>query len=368
MRFIILPVIAVALAFVITACNGDYREMSSGNTRDVVVIMDSTNFESETANAIKETFGKYVMTLPNAEPSYNLTFSTFHSQEQLDRLKKHKNVIFAAPIDEESNTARQVRGFLDETVEEKVRAGESFAFPVEDQWYRDQYVLILTSTSDEELAQKIRNTDETLVNNLLQKELKRWQYFVYEMKEQVQYSDSLWNDHGFKVRIQHDYIKNIDTLNFVSYRRFLPQNDRWMWVWWQDDVENFNDIDNDWINRTRDSLNQQFIKGARDSMYVNTFYGSPRTRPIKTRSFQKDRLIAYETQGTWHMINGAMGGPFVNFTYYDPDTKRLFMVEYSQFAPSVREKLPFVRQFRAMGRTFESDSTWTGESDSAPET
>ena len=55
--------------------------------------------------------------------------------------------------------------------------------------------------------------------------------FVYE-KEQIQYSDSLWNDYGFMVRIQHDYIK-IDTTNFISYRRFLPENDRWMWVWWQ---------------------------------------------------------------------------------------------------------------------------------------
>jgi len=36
----------------------------------------------------------------------------------------------------------------------------------------------------------------------------------------------------------------------------------------------------------------------------------------------------------------------------------LFMVEYSQFAPSVRKKLRFVRQFRAMGRTFEADSLY----------
>ncbi|MEX0720649.1 MAG: DUF4837 family protein [Balneolaceae bacterium] len=366
-RFKFLSIIAAAFAFLFTACNGDYRELASGNTRDVVVIMDSTNFESETADAIRETFGKLVFTVPNAEPSYDLTFTSFRSQDQLDRLKKQKNIIFAAPIDEETNTARQVRGFLDETVEERVRAGESFAFPVEDQWYRDQYVLILTSTSDSALAQKIRNTDEILVNNLLEKELKRWEYFVYEMKEQVQYSDSLWENHGFKVRIQHDYIKNIDTLNFISYRRFLPQNDRWMWVWWQDDVKDISFIDNDWINSTRDSLSQQFIKGTRDSMYVNTYYESPAQRPVITNSFQKERLIAYETRGTWHMINGAMGGPFVNFTYYDPDTERLFMVEYSQFAPSVREKLPFVRQFRAMGRTFESDSTWTGEPDPGPE-
>lgn len=340
--------------------------MSEGNTREVVVVMDSTQWESETAEAIRNTFGKYIFTLPNAEQNYDLRFTQIRSQSQLDRLKKQKNLIFAAPIDDDSNVGRQIRGFLDESVEERVRAGDSFAFPVEDQWYRDQYVLILSSTSDSLLARKIRNTENSLLSNMLEKELKRWEYFVYEKKEQIHLSDSLWQNHGFKVRFQHDYIKNIDTLNFKSYRRFLPQNDRWMWIWWKDDVPNISFLDDDWINATRDSLSQQYIKGARDSMYVNTYYGRPETRPVITESFQKGRLIAYETRGTWHMVNGAMGGPFVNFTYYDPDTDRLFMIEYSQFAPSVRKKLPFVRQFRAMGRTFESDSTWTPESNEVP--
>ncbi|SMO34079.1 DUF4837 family protein [Gracilimonas mengyeensis] len=366
MRTILTATILSIFSFLLISCDGDYRPLAEGNTREVVVVMDSTKWESATAQAIRETIGRYVFTVPNAEPYYDLQFTQIRSQSHLERLRKHKNLIFAAPIDEESNVGRQIRGFLDESVEERVKQGESFAFPVIDQWYRDQYVLILTSTSDSTLAQKIRNTENSLLSNMLQKELKRWEYFVYEKKEQTNLSDSLWEDHGFKVRFQHDYVKNVDTLNFQTYRRFLPQNDRWMWIWWKNDVEDISFLDDNWINTTRDSLSREYIKGARDSMYVNTYYGRPETRPVITESFQKGRLLAYETRGTWHMVNGAMGGPFVNFTYYDPDTNRLFMIEYSQFAPSVRTKLPFVRQFRAMGRTFQSDSTWTPEENGLP--
>lgn len=351
---------AIIVSASVVSCSGDYRELADGSTREIVVVMDSTKWDGEVANAIRETFGKSVFTLPNPEPNYDLNFQTFYTQSQLDRIKRQKNIIFAATIDEESNVGNQVRGFLDEEVEERVKAGESFAFPIDDLWYRDQKMMILTSTSDSALAQKIRNTDETLVEPFLEKEFERWEYFVYEQKEQVQYSDSMWENHGFKVRIQHDYIKNVDTLNFMSFRRFLPQNDRWMWIWWKNNVNDISFLNTEWINATRDSLSQHYIKGSRDNMYVNTYYNRPDLRPIVTTTFQKGRLMAYETRGTWHMVNGAMAGPFVNFTYYDPDTKRLFMIEYSQFAPSVREKLPFVRQFRAMGRTFESDSTWAG--------
>lgn len=336
------------------ACNGDFRERAKGDTREFFIVMDSADWDSETSNALRETFGKYVFTLPNPEPYYDLTFVQIRSRSQLERIMGYKNIIFAAPIDDSTTVAAQVRAFLDESTEQRVRDGESFAFPLLDQWYKDQYSLILSSNSDSALAYKIRNTETALLTNALDKELLRWNWFVYEKKEQTQYSDSLWNDHGFMVRIQHDYIKRIDTTNFISYRRFLPDNDRWMWVWWQDDINDISFLDDDWINRTRDSLNQQFIKGRTDSMFITTEY----RRPVESNSFQKARYLGYETLGTWQMINGAMGGPFVNFTYYDESTSRLFMVEYSQFAPSVRKKLRFVRQFRAMGRTFKADSLY----------
>ena len=60
-------------------------------------------------------------------------------------------------------------------------------------------------------------------SNALDKELLRWNWFVYE-KEQTQYSDScgmimgLWLD-------QHDYIKRIDTTNFKATADFTEMID-----------------------------------------------------------------------------------------------------------------------------------------------
>lgn len=351
----IVVIVAALLTITVIACEGDFRERAKGNISEVMVVMDSTKWESKTADAIRNTFGKLVFTLPNPEEFYNLTFTDIRSQSHLERLKSMKNVIFVAPIDDSSNVAAQIRSFLESGVEDRVRNGDSFAFPIKDQWYRDQYALILTSTSDSALAEKIINSERALLSDIQERELERWKYEVYDRKEQTHLSDSLWTKYGFKVRFQHDYLASVDTTNFLTYRRYLPENDRWMWIWWKDGVKDINFLDNDWINATRDSLTQIYIKGSGDDKYVTTEY----RRPVETTTFQKGRLIAYETLGTWRMENAAMGGPFVNFTYYDPQTQRLFMVEYSQFAPKVRKKIHFVRQFRAMGRTFESDSTRT---------
>ena len=343
------------------ACEGDYRPMSVGQVDEVYVIMDSTDWNSKTALAIEETFGKGIETLPGYEPTYTLIFRDFDSNDELKSLQDLKNLIFASPIDADNNVSRLIQALLSDEVEERVRSGESFAFPLEDRWVRDQWVLLLTSTSDDELAEKIRNSESSLVGHLMEREFERREYEIFRRGEQTAISDSLWENHGWRVRMQHDYVQTVDTSNVVVFRRHLPENDRWMMAWWKKDVEGIGFLDKDWINATRDSLLEKYVRGTRDSSYVTTEYRSP--RKVITSQMETDgRLIGYETLGTWRMTNDFMGGPFVNFTYYDPETERLFMIEYGQFAPSVNKRR-FVRQFRTMGRTFESDSTWNNDSE-----
>lgn len=341
----------------VVSCGGDYRKRAQGQMGHVVVVMDSASWQSKTADAIRNTFGKEMETLPNLEPRYDLKFVDFSSREKLDQLKQMKNIIFAAPIDQKSDVGNFVRAILSDPIKERVRSGENFAFPLENKWYRDQWTLILTSTNDSTLAQKIENSGTSLVDNLDKVERRRWTEDIYERGEKVGIEDSLWDNHGWKIRVQHDYQLHIDTTNFVTLRRYMAKNDRWIWAWWKNDVTDISMVDKDWINHMRDSLMEKWVRGTRDSSYVTTEY----RRPVKTRTYMMNGYYTYETRGTWRMTNDFMGGPFVNYTIYDEDTHRLFMVEFSQFAPKY-DKRRFVRQFEAMGHTFRADSTYNAQS------
>lgn len=353
---------AIIIAASGMACDGDYRQEAVGAFGDAVVLMDSTEFESRTAQAIRETYGRGIQTLPNYESLFDLRFVDFTNNEQLENIKKSKNLIIASSIDDSSNVGRFVRALIDDRVEERVRQGESFAFPLQDQWYRNQWAIILTSTNDSTLARNIRSTEESLVNSLMQKEFVRWQYDIYDRGENYALEDSLWQNHGWKIRVQHDWEKRLDTSyvsngslsHLITMRRPLPDNDRWFWAWWQDSVKTDAFIDADWINAKRDSLMEKWIRGTRDSSYVTTEY----RRAVTTDTLTVDGNRAFETLGTWRMTKDAMGGPFANLTLYDQKTERLFILEFGQFAPRY-SKRRFVRQFRAMLRTFESDSSWS---------
>jgi hypothetical protein len=352
---------ALALILMATGCEGDFRQQAVGTFGDAVVLMDSSYHESATADAIRDTYGQAITTLPNYEALFDLRFVDFNSNQELEAVKKNKNLIIASPIDDSSNVGRFVRALMDDRVEERVRQGDSFAFPLNDQWYRNQWAIILTSTSDSALAGEIRRSGDSIVNSIMEKEFARWEEEIYERGEKFAVEDSLWQNHGWKLRVQHDWEKFIDstymengmTNHIVTMRRPLPDNDRWFWAWWQNDVPSINHIDPDWINAKRDSLTRQWIRGTREDSYVTTEY----RRPVLTDTLSINGLRAFETLGTWRMTNDAMGGPFVNMTIYDEKQDRLFILEFGQFAPKYNKRR-FVRQFRTMLRTFESDSTW----------
>lgn len=353
----------ILLIGVWVGCEGDYRQKARGSFGEVVVIMDSTQFESETANALRETYGGWIQTIPGKPPRFDLQFQDFNSNQQLEQLKRYKNIIVAAPITDSTNTADLIRALLSDEIERQVQEGESFAFPLKDHWYRDQWLMLLSGQSDSALAQQIRNAEETLTENLIDREIQRYTKEIYSSGEQVALADSIWQEEGWRIRIQHDWMKNIDTTytqngqeqHFMTMRRPLPENDRWFWMWWAE-MDNANHVDAQWINTKRDSLNEQWIRGSREESYVTTAY----KRPHETEQFSFNDDLAFETLGVWTMTNDAMAGPFVNLTVYDEESQRLFMLEFSQFAPKYNKRR-FVRQFRAMIRTFKSDSTWRQE-------
>lgn len=343
----------------LSACGGDYRQKAIGDNDQIIVVVDSSRMTSDAVEAIHEVFGSSIETLPGrGESLYRLQMRDFRTEDELEIIQKFKNIILVGPIDDETNTSSLIRALLSDEVEQSVRSGERFAFPLQNHWYRDQWTLILTGTDDRTMAQRIRQSADRLVDNALQTEFRRWEEDVYESYEQTAISDSLMSRYGWSVRMQHDYVQTVDTLQVVSFRRSLPENDRWMWGWWMDGVENSDFVTPDWINATRDSVMERYVQGTREGSWVTTEY----RRPVETERLENTgRLTGWETLGTWRMTGDFMGGPFVNFTWYDPDSERLFMIEYGQFAPSVAKRR-FVQQFRAMGRTFQSDSTFT-ESD-----
>ncbi len=129
--------------FLLNACDQDYRRAAQGGLSEVLVVMDSTQWDSPVADAIRGTFGREMMTLPRPEHRYDLRFMDLRTNRDLEYAKSFRNTIFVAPVDEESNVGSFIRAIMSEDIKERIADGRNFAFPLRDRWYRDQWTLFL---------------------------------------------------------------------------------------------------------------------------------------------------------------------------------------------------------------------------------
>lgn len=347
LTYFITPLLFVGF---LASCGADFRQKAQAPPSEVLVVMDSTNQSGLIMQALKDVYGEYITTMPRPEPRFDLRFRNISTQTELQNIQKHRNIIIAAPIDEESNVGLYLRSLLSADVQARVRAGEVREIPLRDRWYNEQWILIYTGNSEEDIANRIRNNSTAHLRSLNNIELERWTHEVYRRGEIPQLADSLWEKHGFKFRVQHDYVMGVDTTDFISMRRYLEDNDRWIWVWWRDDVENLDFISERWINTTRDSLLQIYVRGSREDAFVRTDY----RRDYKTQPMRINDRESYESRGIWIMSDYSMGGPYINYVIHDADQNRLYMMELAQFSPRYRQRR-FLYQFEAIARTFETN-------------
>ncbi len=340
------------LAVILMGCGGDYRDAAIGGVSEVLVVVDSSRVSGPIGDALRSTLGRFIQTIPRGEPRYDLQFRTIRTNEDLKQHQKHKNLVLVSHLEDSSNVGKYVNSLLSESVKQRIRNGEQYVFSLKDRWYRDQWITIFMANNEAELPGVIRDHEEQVLQSLYSVEIVRHEFDVYRRGEQTALADSLFNAKGFSFRIQHDYKIGIDTTDFMTFRRYLEDNDRWIWIHWMENVVSLDHVNTTWINAKRDSLNQLYFRGTREDAYVTTDY----RRALESKLINLNGRRAYEMRGIWIMSDQSMGGPFVCYVIYDQAQKRLYFMEYGQFSPKFKQRR-FVYQFDVMARSFRTTST-----------
>jgi hypothetical protein len=137
-------------------------------------------------------------------------------------------------------------------------------------------------------------------------------------------------DYGWVIYVQADYVVALNKPEdkFVWLRR-SPGSDmeRWIFIHWIDNATP-DYLTQDSIKVIRNRLTKKFYQTMDDSSYVvvaaNDFV-------VKEVNF--NGKYALFTQGLWELNIKGMGGPFVNYFFYDEKQQRIYMIDGSVYAP-----------------------------------
>lgn len=363
----------LTLAIGLVGCDIDYRARASGPEGQVTIVMDSTRWSGEVGEAVREHIAPYVSTLPTPERAFDLQHRSLTSERVFDQVQGQKNVIFIAPLSDSTPEASFLRARLSEEAEQAVMEGQPAVVARPDLWRQSQRIFFVTANNAQNLIEALEEEGASIRNTFHEVTLERMEREMFEKGRQHELEDSLMQRHDFAVNVQHDYQIAIDTTTesrgFIWLRRLLTDTRRELVIYYKEHPDP-SDLSPEWVYNTRDSLMERYLQGNVGGAAVTDY-----RRPLETENVDFLDRYAYITRGLWHMADededGGLtlyggGGPFVNYSFYDQEQDRLYMIDGMVFAPNYGKR-DFLRQMEVIAHTFRTREEAEGGDDASSE-
>ena len=341
--------IIISAFLILQSCST--KRKAKGPEDLIHVVADSAEF-IVIENALKETFGKIIHT-PQPEELFQIVRN---SVNDINLLKRKKNIIIAAPLNSGSYTSNYIESIIDTSVNQLILDDSIFVINKYDLWAQNQIVSILSSNNIESLKEKILENKDDLLYYFREASNKRLSQGLYNSRfEQKDIEARFLKDYGWMIYVQADYqvAMEVPEKNFVWLRRGVNTDiEKWIFVHWiENSTPEFLDIDS--IAAERNRLTKEFYRTTDDVTFVELYHDSLAVTVNSEVNFNDK--YALMTQGLWRFNNGSGGGPFISYTFYDEETRRIYMLDASIFAPKYYKK-SLIQQVDVLLHSFKTES------------
>ncbi|MBZ0198491.1 MAG: DUF4837 family protein, partial [Ignavibacteriaceae bacterium] len=240
----------------------------------------------------------------------------------------------------------------------KLKTDEDFNLIKYDLWAKGQIVLILSAPSMQELEFKIFREKDNLLYVFQKISDKRLFESLYNSKyEKKDIEGHFLKDYNWIIYVQADFQVAMDKPedNFVWLRR-SPGSDmeRWLFIHWIDNASPAY-LNEDSIKSIRNRVTKKYYRTSNDNGYVviaDDYF------TINEINF--NGRYALMTQGLWDLNIKGMGGPFINYTFYDEKAMRIYMIDGSVYAPKYYKR-NLIHQMDVTLQSFMTDAELSKE-------
>jgi len=311
--------------YIFNGCDSS-RKPATGFEDEIYVVADSMEYE-ELKVALQAAFEVEINT-PMPEKLFIIKRV---SSNQIKKVQNKKNIVIVAPLNSDSYTSQYIKTIVDNEIQKRLETENDFILSKYDLWAKNQLVTVLSAADMQELEFKILKNKDNLLYAYQKISDKRLKQSLYAPRYERQAIEGLLlRDYGWLIYVQADFklAKNDSKNNFVWLRR-SPGSDmeRWVFIHWIDNATP-EYLNADSIKAIRNRMTKEFYQVRDDTAYVvlvDSFF--------TTSEINFNEKYALYTQGLWDLNIKGMGGPFVNYTFYDEKSQRLYMLDGSIYAP-----------------------------------
>jgi len=329
----ILVLIGIGIIFLGGSCSIKPRGWWSESV--IGVMADSTDWEIIQGD-LRRAYEKVIRT-PQIENTYNLKYIT---TQDFDRYTEFRYLILLSTLESQGKVGKIVNRVVeDPEIRAGVESGEYYVFTQRNQWAKDQLMTILIGKDIPALREKLETNQEFLYNIFETDFKERLKDELLERRFHKEIEKELMISYGWSLKVHKGYFlaQEFPKNGFLWFRRMYPE--RWVFVRWIDGG-NEELLNAQWIVGERNRIGAQYYDGDE---VVNQYLYSYRSSFLGR--------TAQVTTGLWENDAKIKGGPFKNYTFYDPLSRRVYMIDLAVHAPE-KDKIPYLRRMDTMAETF----------------
>ncbi|AHM62575.1 hypothetical protein D770_21640 [Flammeovirgaceae bacterium 311] len=327
--------------------NRDFLPRASLVPNEILVVIDSSQWNGVLGEAIRDIFTEPIAGLPQEEPHFEVR----HIQPQDLRgfLKRYPNILFVFTLDNNSRATQMLKTmFSERSLEQIQNEPQRYMATRKDEFAKGQEVMYLFANSEEQLTSRIYSSRDQLLNYFRDVERKRSIREYTQVKVTQPLSNMLSEQYGFSLRFPAGYEVAKQDSNFVWIRLLDNQVDKSIWATWKPYTDQ-KVFERENITQFRNSVARNYIWGSDSTTYMrleNQF-------PLDMEETNFNGRFAIETRGLWRLEKMVMGGPFISYTFVDEATNRLYYIEGFTYAPG-QDKRAAISEMEAILWTFKS--------------
>ena len=297
------------LVVLFSSCSKKQEEnidKTSGKINTISVIIDDQLWNGEVGDSIRNKFASPVIGLPQEEPLFTIN---------------------QYPV-------KLLEGFVTKTRNNIVIKKEdknSFEI-VENEYATPQNVFHISGKTAASILEIIENKAPTIIERIRQTEIKENQRIIDTARID---SKKIKRKFYIDLHIPKGYNYVLERRKFIWLKKEITSGNTSILIYqipFRSIKPNGNVVNS--IIRKRDSIGRLYIHGT-----------IPNTRMVTEDSYAPylfhvniQGREAFETKGTWELKNDYMSGPFINYTIFDKQKKRILVLEGFCYDPSKEKR------------------------------
>ena len=331
------PILLITLIIgglsVLSSCDlsvDNTSDNSSGKTNEMILVINKASLlRSPLSDTVKSFFEESQPWLPQPEPFFDVTAIPEKQFKASGFMKKHHNILMVS-----INPATK----------------KSFVETRKDLWAKPQRVIKFNVDSDTAFYRLFNEYKHQVMEMFDDIEIERT---IKTMKLATDYTlATLANEKfGMNISIPGGFSLTKDKDNFLWITQQITRTKQEVsvgLVLYQYPYTNTNCFEPQSIIAVRDSVCKKYINGPAKNSYMKTATSFIPPHSEVTSKFTTE--FAVETRGLWELEGDFMGGPFVSYSFVNPNTQMVVTIEGFVYNPN-NKKATYLRQLQAVMHT-----------------